>query len=281
MSCPTCEQPFHARDVRQVYCSASCRVMACQRRKRTERDQWQAKHWLPDPLPAAPPWPAREVPVAIVAHPSRTAHLDALVQQTTAEAVILDDRNYGCEVNHLRAWEWLGGGNCGWSVVIEDDALPVAKFRYQLHAALGVARTPIVSLYLGKQRPPHWQTSVARAIGAAQLHDVCFFRATALLHAVGYAIRTALIPDLLGDLPARVKTTPIDEAITAWARDRGHPISYTWPSLVDHRDETPLVDHPDRQGRTKGRTAWCADWRQDWKPTLGDIAEPARRREAG
>lgn len=282
MSCAHCDDPFYARDPRQLYCSPSCRVMAC--RKRRTREQWAAKHWLPDPVPEPMPWRFHEVPVAIVAHPSRLVQASIMGEQIFAEAIVVDDKHYGCEVNHLRAWEWLAGGNCPWSVVIEDDAVPIDRFRHQLHAVLQAAPTPIVSLYLGRQRPPHWQHRIAEAIGRAKLTDACFLEATALLHGVGYAIRSALLPDLLAELPSRITDTPIDEAITAWARERDHLISYTWPSLLDHRDGPSLAAHHDGQPRRTGRTAWYADGREHWTPTLGEIAEPervAQREEVG
>lgn len=289
--CLHCEEPFYAEDPRQMYCKASCRVLAYRQRRKVlayekvaERERWQAQHWLPDPLPDPPPWRFHEVPVVIVAHPNRASRLDELSHQTNAEAVAMDDRNYGCEVNHLRAWEWLAGGNCPWSVVIEDDAVPVERFRYQLHAALKVAPTPIVSLYLGRTRPPHWQSSVAQAVGRTKLQDACFLTAPALLHGVGYAIRTSLLRSLLKEVPDIARTYPIDEAITIWAQNNHHAISYTWPSLVDHRDEPSLINHKDGQPRRTGRTAWCADWRERWEPTRGEIVDPAllfRKKEAG
>lgn len=278
MSCPQCDKPFYARDKRQIYCCASCRVMAHRKRTRVSSNPedllWKGSEWYPDPAPAPMPWRFHEVPVVIVAHPDRKPRLDELVLKTNAEAVALDDHKYGCEINHLRAWEWLSGGNCPWSVVLEDDAVPVERFRFQLHAALKVAPTPIVSLYLGRTRPPHWQESVSQAVGRTKLQDACFLTAPALLHGVGYAIRTSLIPDLLAEVPSLIDEMPIDEAITVWAKQRDHGISYTWPSLVDHRDEPSLVNHHDGQPRRSGRVAWCADWREKWEPTLGEITKP-------
>lgn len=284
MSCPQCDNPFYARDSRQIYCSASCRVQACRSRNEVATlGSWKSRQWLPDPIPAPPSWPHHEIPVVIVAHPRRMERVNGIADEIFTEAVVVDDNHYGCEINHLRALEWLAAGNCPWSVVLEDDALPIARFRYQLHAALAVAPTPIVGLYLGRMRPPHWQYRIAEAIGRARLDDVCFLRASALLHGVGYAIRTALIPDLLSVLPARIHQIPIDEAITAWAAERGHAISYTWPSLLDHRDEPSLISHRDGQPRRRGRVAWYADGRKSWQRTWGEIADPEliRHEEAG
>jgi len=241
--------------------------------------------WRPGPLPTPMPWKYHEVPVAIVTHSKRYHWATEMALETGAEAVCLDNTDLGCEVNHLRAWEWLGGGSCPWSVVLEDDALPVPKFRLQLHSMLQVAPTPIVGLYLGQSRPPHWQPSVARAIAQTREVDACFLRSRDLLHGVGYAIRTSLIPDLLNYVPNLIRSNiPIDEAISAWARSRALGISHTWPSLVDHRDEKTLITHHDGQPRTEPRKAWCADWRERWEPTLGEIALPeclTHREETG
>lgn len=293
-TCQHCAQPFTRADSRQVYCTGTCRNRANHRRARqAKREQAQQKlieehrqavaHWSPDPLPAPMPWPPHEVPVMVVAHPQRLEQARHLAQETTAEAIAVDDGPFGCEVNHLRAWEWLGSGRSPWSVVLEDDAVPVPRFRYQLHAALKVAPTPIVSLYLGRTRPPHWQSSIAAAVGHTRLQDACFLTAPALLHGVGYAIRTSLIPDLLARVPKLARSLPIDEAITVWARLAGHRISYTWPSLVDHHDGPSLINHRDGQPRRSGRVAWCADWREQWTPTTHEIAEPThfRHEEAG
>ena len=241
--------------------------------------------WRPKPLPAPMPWKYHEVPVAIVTHPTRYQWATEMTLETGAEAICLDNISLGCEVNHLRAWEWLGGGSCPWSVVLEDDALPVPKFRLQLHSMLQVAPTPIVGLYLGQSRPPHWQPSIARAIAQTREADACFLRSRDLLHGVGYAIRTDLIPDLLEHVPHLIRANiPIDEAISIWARDRALGISHTWPSLVDHRDEVTLISHRDGQPRTEPRKAWHADWRERWEPTLGEIALPeclTHREETG
>ena len=86
---------------------------------------------------------------------------------------------------------------------------------------------------------------------------------------------------LLANLPGTVKDTPIDEAISSWARQRDYGISYTWPSLLDHRDEGTLVEHRDGQPRAEPRTAWCADWRESWESTTVEILDPEKLRAVG
>ena len=265
MSCPSCKEPFYARDIRQTYCSARCRSQAF-------LESTRPPSWDPGPLPKPMPWGYKEVPLAVVTHPKRIAWANSLAEAVNAEAVIVDKHSWGCETTHLRALEWLGSGTCPWSVVLEDDAVPIPFFRRQLHAMLRVAPTPIVSLYLGRSRPPHWQSSISQTLAAVREKDACFLRCRDLLHAVGYAVHTSLIPEMLVSIG---RTTPIDEGISAWAREQGHEISMSWPSLVDHRDKGSLITHQDGQDRTEPRKAWYADSREVWEPTQAEIPVPA------
>lgn len=198
---------------------------------------------------------------AVVAHRARQAHAEALADLTSAET-FWDDGTLGCEANHRRAWQWLEPKGTDWGVVLEDDALPVQGFNSQLEQALIAAPTPIVSLYLGRRRPPDWQSNIHRGTTEADKHDAHFITATHLIHAVGVAIRTALIPDMLDHTYQSVR--PWDFAIAAWAVTREHMVSYTWPSLVDHRDQGTLFRHKDKMERTPGRVAWRTGTRESW-----------------
>lgn len=205
--------------------------------------------------------------VAIVAHTKRHQQAHKLQADTGAAFMALDGTpKRGCEQNHFHTWDWLKDfASTEWSVVLEDDAEPVEGFRQQLEAALENAPTPIVSLYLGKQRPPHWQSAIRQATDQATREDACYITGTHLLHAVGVAIHTDLIADML----AHSHTTqhPWDYRIAAWALERQHQVSYTWPSLVQHADQEPVVKHPDGKARTPGRVAWNVGIRTAWKPT--------------
>lgn len=260
------------------YCGSACRSGAYRNRRPAPPEVSDAPY--PDLYEPPPPWPYHEVPVAIVAHPDRAGGIDALAEQVNAEAVLMDDIDspLGPFVNHLRAWSWLSGGSCPWSVVMEDDAVPLAAqgirgFRWQLHAALAVARAPVVSFYLGRSRPPIWQPSIARAVGQTHFRDACFLTSSHLLHGVGYAIRTDLIPDMLQSVAPLRDTLAVDEAVSLWARARNHRVAYTWPSLLDHRDGPSLI--ADRPGdRSLPRRAWCVDSRRTWEPTAWPIPLP-------
>lgn len=282
-ACPVCGGPIAPGAPKaQRYCRSACRTKAYR-----DRPPTRPPIIYPDLYGPPMPWPPHEVPIAVVAHPQRRAQAEALAEEVYAEALLMDDaeRPFGPFVNHLRAWSWLSGGNCPWSMVIEDDAVPLAvaprgpqSFRWQLHAALRAARTPVVSFYLGRSRPPLWQSSIARAVGRTYLRDACFFTSSHLLHGVGYAIRTDLIPDMIQSIAPLQHTLGVDEAVSLWARARAHRVSYAWPSLLDHSDGPSLIT--DRPGdRTLPRRAWCVDSREVWGPTALPIPTPHLLRE--
>lgn len=269
----------------QKYCRGPCRSKAYRERLRKghvppNRLPKAPELIYPDAPDAPPPWPYREIPIAVVAHHDRRDRVDALADSVFAEAVAMDgpDDPVGHFVNHLRAWSWLAGGSCPWSVVMEDDAVPLPAargpegFRRQLHGALAVAPGPVVSLYLGRSRPPQWQPTIARTVDRA---DACFLSSTHLLHGVGYAIRTELIPDMLKSITPLQQTLPIDEAVSLWCRARNHQILYTWPSLVDHLDGPTLI--PDRVGEYDlPRRAWRHGYRgEGWTSSVTRLPTPA------
>ena len=199
--------------------------------------------------------------IGIVAHQSRTTQAKSLAKQVKADFISIDTGLLGCDDNHTTVQSHLWALKDEWSVILEDDAQPVQDFPDQLTQALTVAPTPIVSLYLGRRRPPHFQHRIAAATQKADRDDSHWIIGSHLLHAVGYAIKTELLESLLNfdsDLP-------IDQHITRWAQTQhGHPISYTWPSLVDHEDGPTLVDHPDGSPRRPGRKAWLTGTRTEW-----------------
>jgi GR25 family glycosyltransferase involved in LPS biosynthesis len=193
------------------------------------------------------------VPIAIVAHPKRNAEAMRLAAQVDAEALCWDLGEFGAEHNHLQAWRWLAEEDSEWCVVLEDDVIPCSGFLWQLRDALAHAPSPIVSLYLGRGRPPHWQESIARAITDAP----SFLTAPAMLSCQGYAMRTELFRGYNAvKFFINTKRAPIDEAMTLWIGShtmKGSVVSYPVPSLIDHRDGPTLVQHWD--GPRNGTTA--------------------------
>lgn len=209
--------------------------------------------------------------IAIVAHTARLEQADKLAATVNANAVLVDDGTLGCNANHRRAWEHVAERDADWSVILEDDAQPVDGFLSQLDQVLAVAPSSVVSLYLGKLRPPHWQDRIRRTLHTADAH---WLTAPTLLHAVAVCIRTELLPAMLHGTPTRKPINPhkpIDEAIGTWARHNGIRVAYSNPSLVDHKDDGTLVQHPDGRPRKPGRVAWHTGTRDRWGNTVAAI----------
>jgi hypothetical protein len=201
--------------------------------------------------------------IGIVAHVDRLTEAAQLADDVDAMALMVDDGTLGCEGNHVRTWRRLANAATPWVAVLEDDAQPVRDFGAQLDGVLAHAPTPIVSLYLGRSRPPIFQPWIRRQVANADAADACYIIGRRLLHCVGLAIRTPLITDMVATVRTMVGV-PIDEAIHAWAEGNGHDMAYCWPSIVDHHDGPTLVAHRDGQPRTEPRVAWCCGSRNPW-----------------
>jgi GR25 family glycosyltransferase involved in LPS biosynthesis len=197
------------------------------------------------------------VTIGICAHTARSTQAHNLAAATGAQFVCEDDGSLGCAGNHTKAWWQLALADSEWVLLLEDDAAPVDGFRDQLDQALTVSPSPVVSLYLGTSRPRHWQLFVTNAVQCANQADASWITATHLLHCVGVAVKTELAP-LMADWSANLDQ-PLDDHPVG-----EHTISYCWPSLVDHRDDTPVVQHPDGQPRDQPRTAWRTGTRNTW-----------------
>jgi hypothetical protein len=206
--------------------------------------------------------------IGIVAHHTRE-HMTWKLAETVAPVLLsIDHGKLGANNNHQLVWRQLAEENTDWSVVLEDDAYPILDFRTHLANALEAAPTPIVSLYLGKQRPPQHQQTIQDALAKADANNAHWILATQLFHAVGVAIRTELIPDMLTHMRPYL---PIDENIGAWSRRKGHPIGYTVPSLVNHLDGPTLIAHPDDMPRPPGRVAHRVGTHLAWNSNTVEI----------
>ena len=207
------------------------------------------------------------IETAIVAHQRRYPDALDLAERLNA-AICMDDCGMGAARNHERAWTWLKDSTEPWCLVLEDDAVVCADFLNQASMALAHAPSPIVSFYLGRGRPPHWQQRIAKVI-ASEAHWII---ATEMLHGVATAVRTELIPDLLAWIEDQ---EPVDEAIGDFAQQNNFEVSYTHPSLVDHRDSGTIMDyhptrHPDPEHveRNEIRRAWLLGTRTDWNSSV-------------
>ena len=204
---------------------------------------------------------------AIVAHTDRSDMAEHLSQQVGAAHLSMDDGTLGCEGNHKKVWQWHANNTYRpWSVVMEDDAVPIPQFVYHAGQALSCAPTDIVSFYLGK----HWIKTMLmekrkrRAISEAKRRDAHWIVSHKLLHAVAVAIKTPHIPDMLRAVNELPPNLPIDQAITAWAVGTNQRVSYTWPSLADHADKPTLFKHFDGLDRPPGRVAYQTGTNTTW-----------------
>ncbi|WP_074133279.1 glycosyltransferase family 25 protein [Mycolicibacterium houstonense] len=187
---------------------------------------------------------------AIVAHLTRSAAAHQLMEEASATFASFDNGTRGCSGNHRRCLEWASTKDAEWAVILEDDAILCDNWADNLSHALELAPAPILSFYLGTSYPIQWQRFIRQAATKATDNNAAWIIGEQLLHAVAYAIRVEHIPDLL----AHKSKAPIDEAITEWARANGHMVAYTWPSMVEHRDEPTLVTH--QHANNKPRKAW-------------------------
>lgn len=198
--------------------------------------------------------------IGIVAHQDRAGMADELSAQVKADFVSVDDGTIGAGANHRRVWRELVDHHADFSVVLEDDAVPVLDFRSQLEDILLACETPIVSLYLGRNRPPQWQAKIQDAMAKADIEDASWITSGHLIHGVGVAIKTKLIRSMLGHW----SELPIDQHISVWARNHQHLVAYTHPSIVDHADVPTLIRHHDGKDRLPGRIAWQWGSRTKW-----------------
>ncbi len=204
--------------------------------------------------------------IGIVAHASRSGVAKELNRAVRADFISIDNGLMGCEGNHFAVQNHLANLGASWSVVLEDDAVPVDGFRDQLAAALASApeSATVLSFYVGRQRPPQHQGAIGRALQAANMTGAHWLLGNRLLHGVAYAIRTEQLPSLLEFTTRR--PTPIDQHITVWARETfgRQSVAYTVPSLCNHADMPTVVAHPDGQPRPPGRVAWQTGRRGNW-----------------
>lgn len=224
--------------------------------------------------------------IGIVAHHSRHERATLLADAIGAEVVTVDtDGRIGAGQNHEQCYEWLACADSPWAVVMEDDALPCKGFRDQLDKVLRSCPTDVISLYLGRTRPPHWQPSIAKVIGG----DHHYLLASELLHHVAVAIKTPMIPALLHhirtDTAYRLGKLPIDEAVGRFCRENQIRVGYSHPSTVNHDASLPTViqrhvsQHRGESGKRNGRLprqAWAFGSRTSWSRELvAAIPEPS------
>lgn len=172
-------------------------------------------------------------------------------------ALFVDNGSLSVWENHARAWRYAAAQGKDWTVVLQDDALPIDNFDTHFKNAVEhLPTTGVVGLYVGISRPPQWQARIDAAITASDATDAAWIKARVLLWGVGVAIPSDRVLDMLdtaGGLPI-----PYDQAIGWWARHEPEPMPIYYPShsLIDHADWPTLIRHQDGQPRVEPRRAW-------------------------
>ena len=203
------------------------------------------------------------VTIGVVADIRRQHMAEQLAAHIRADYVSFDDGTLGPNRNHRVVWTELAHIDSTYGVVVEDDTVVIRDFRHQLEQALKASPSPIISGYLGKQRPPQWMPKVASVVQAASAADSHYILSSHLLHGVCVAIQHEHIQPML-DFTATRNYLPWDEAVSAYARHAGQPVTYLWPSICDHRDGESLIKHRDGEPRPPGRVAWKVGHRHTW-----------------
>lgn len=214
--------------------------------------------------------------IGIVAHVDRHNDAEALAAATGAQIVSEDDGTLGAGGNHVKVLKELyETTGADWLVVLEDDSIPVEGFREQLQMVLAVAPVNVVSLYCGTGYPFQYQALFETAI--ANNPEACWLIHAQLRHGVAYCVRRNIARGLLIRMEDLVqKRYAPDDAITWWAMRSKEPVGYTNPSIVDHKDDSTVIDtrmhvgHPTTPGRKLPRKAYGVGprlvWTADWTP---------------
>jgi hypothetical protein len=194
--------------------------------------------------------------IVICAHPAREQWAYALA--SAVGGLIVWDEGKGEVETHYRAWSLAGEGD-GWSTVIEDDAVVIPGFTHHLGAALAKAesmyepaKVPVVSCYTGTSRPD--ARIVKNAVDKAAEIGASWLVSRRVYWGVCLSIQASKVASLL----ARYDRwrLPSDQRISEWAAMKRLEVLYTQPSMVNHRDATPIIQHRhDGAPRTQPRVA--------------------------
>lgn len=216
----------------------------------------------------------------VVAHAARTHHLESLLERTEASQVFLDDGSLGEWANHERALRWAAATaarrNLSHVCVVQDDALPVDGFVSHLEALAVLRPDDMIGLYVGTHRPHREAVDIATE--EADDLGAMFLSYRELSWGVATLMPAAAIEPMLEAV--RQSNRPYDIRLgRGWkaVTDGKKPVLYTWPALVDHRDERPVVPRSLPQGvRVARRVGPLTGDPQKVVPILTD--EPIRRR---
>ena len=192
------------------------------------------------------------ITVAVMAHPKRKDHAEALAVQLkqypfTEVSISYDGVDAG---SHQEEWDngkralMAGVGKGDWHVVVQDDAILSPYFYENIVGAIeNVPSKSLISLYTGKPRPLGKRVQLA----VDKVNDETWLSYWLLMWGVGILIPSSHIQPMIDFVDDREE--PYDTRIGIFYQRNRLPVYYTMPSLVDHNDDlNSLLEH----GQAKG-----------------------------
>lgn len=220
------------------------------------------------------------VSLAVVGHPDRQELVNGLTKSVKPDCLSMDTDGIGCGRNHLNAIAQAYGHAVEhykkWIVVLEDDAVPVPNFRREIETALRHSPTKLVSFYLGINHPIQYQYDISKAVKA----NTSWLIHPYMRHAVGYAIGIEYVESLRQTVTGLVEQNwAPDDAMSEYAKSTKHLVSYTNPSLVDHKDLPSVIKNRTHLGvpvtaQPLARKAHRFGIRDIWDGTYITVAVP-------
>jgi len=179
------------------------------------------------------------ISAVVMAHKDRIHHARALAADVGAR--IVWDRGLGENDTGDRAWQ-ATSLDADWAVVLQDDAVPVPYLLQTLQAGLRGAPRTCVGLYVGTSYPQP-SGRVSAGVEEARRRGASWLEHPSLLWGVGVAIPVEHVGPMLEFVEH--STLPYDRRIGSYFKHIKRPVRYTFPSLVDHRDEPTLLSPAD------------------------------------
>lgn len=198
------------------------------------------------------------IDIHVVAHSSRLEIAEDLKNETGASDLWVDSGRLGEWKNHLRAWTYLSYSSATHGIVLQDDAVPIENFREHATRAASERPDDMISFYTGTHRPRPAQ--VLTAVSEADRLGASWLTADSLLWGVGVMVPVARIPDMLESIKHSKK--PYDQRLGLWIERNSAKVYYTWPSLVDHKDQPSTVwkGTPQQQGKRVAHKTGVPVW---------------------
>lgn len=182
-----------------------------------------------------------KVSAAVRAHPDRKHLVDELLEALDRPAEVAWDRRNDDWDTGVRAWQAHDPG-ADWHLVIEDDAIVCRDLLAGLERVADlVPAESVLSLYLGNN--PAWEKRMRIEAGRT---DAALVPMRTLVWGVAIALPVATIDDMLAWCEHNRTSSNYDHRIAQYYEKRlKWRAYYTWPSLVDHRQVSSLLGHPD------------------------------------